>query len=332
MAGLSIFGRLVKISESPIVIDPLAEIVTLLQPSAPFSKLARASGAWRVRRSDVGQVFYALMLTGRARLDVDRKPPIILQAGDFVLVPAMQDFSVSSLDPPPPDDLTSTPVWQPDGTVRIGPAEAPAEVEQLVGHCTFGSPDAPLLVPLLPDLVVVRGESRLAILAKLVAEEARADRPARAVVLARLLEVLLIEALRSTAETGSFPSLLKGLADERLVVALRSLHADPARNWTVAELAREAGLSRSAFFDRFHRKLGMPPIDYLMNWRISLAKDFLRGGQSITDVARRVGYGSASAFSVAFSRQIGMPPAQFANRAPQAPPGALQSPPQLFNA
>lgn len=292
--------------------DPLAEIVTLLQPGAPYSKLASASGAWRVRRTKVGQVYYTLMLAGRARLVVDDKPPVTLRAGDFCLVPAAWDFTMTSVDPPPPADLQSVPVRLADGSFRLGPADAPVAVQQLMGHCVFGSPDAALLVTLLPDMVVVRGESRLGVLARLVADEARADRPARNVVLARLLEVLLIEALRSGSEMTASPGLLRGLADDRLAAALRCMHAQPARNWTVAELAREAGLSRSALFARFHCEVGMPPIDYLMNWRITLAKNLLRAGRrSIAEVARCVGYGSASAFSVAFSRQVGQSPAQY---------------------
>lgn len=294
------------------MVDPLAEIVTLLQPGAPFSKIARASGAWRVRRTEVGQVYYGLMISGSARLEVDGKPAVILRQGDFVLVPAIKDFTMSSLDPAPPEGHYSTPVMQPDRSVRIGAPEAPAEVEQLIGYCRFGSPDASLLVALLPDLVVVRGESRLGILARLVAEEAHASRPARDVVLARLLEVLLIEAFRSTGERTASPGVLRGMGDDRLVVALRCMHADPARPWTVAELAREAGLSRSTFFTRFQREVGRPPMDYLTDWRITLAKDLLRRGRSLAEVARRIGYGSTSAFSVAFSRQVGQPPARYA--------------------
>jgi len=292
--------------------DPLAEIVTLLQPGAPFSKIARASGAWRVQRTEVGQVYYGLMISGSARLEVGGKPAIILRQGDFVLVPAIQDFTMSSLDPAPPAGLYSQPVMQAGGTARIGSPDAPVEVEQLIGYCRFGSPDATLLVALLPDIVVVRGESRLGILATLVAEEARASRPARDVVLARLLEVLLIEAFRSTGERTASPGVLRGMGDDRLVVALRCMHADPARAWTVAELAREAGLSRSTFFTRFQREVGRPPMDYLTDWRITLAKDLLRRGRSLAEVAQRIGYGSTSAFSVAFSRQVGKPPARYA--------------------
>jgi transcriptional regulator GlxA family with amidase domain len=185
----------------------------------------------------------------------------------------------------------------------------------LVGHCEFGSPDAALLVSLLPQLVHVRGEDRLATIVQLVGEESRAQRPARDMILARLLEVLLIEALRSTAGTAASPGLVRGLADERLAVALRRMHEEMARPWTVAQLANEAALSRSVFFERFNRALGVPPMEYLLAWRMARARKLLREHQGgVAEVAQRVGYASASAFSVAFTRHVGVPPARYARQ------------------
>lgn len=301
-------------SDSPET-DPVAEIVTLLRPGAPFAKRASASGPWRVRQ-DTERVFYSLTLSGRSRLEVDGRPSVLLSEGDFVLSPAGCRFSLASADHDTPPDLASLPVIGSDGHARFGDPADPVEVEQLIGFCTFGSPDAALLVTLLPDILVVRGGDRLGVLARLVADEARADRPARAVVLERLLEVLLIETLRSAPVAQATPGLLRGLADPRLARPLRGIHAEPARRWTAADLAAEAGLSRSALFTRFRREVGVLPMDYLSRWRMTLAQDLLRsGGLAIAEVATRVGYGSASAFSVAFARQVGQPPGKFTSGA-----------------
>jgi AraC-like DNA-binding protein len=90
------------------------------------------------------------------------------------------------------------------------------------------------------------------------------------------------------------------------------MHAAPDRQWTVVQLATEAALSRSAFYERFSKALGLPPMEYLLAWRMALAKDLLRGQSlSIQQVAERVGYGSASTFSMAFSRAVGMAPGKF---------------------
>ena len=91
------------------------------------------------------------------------------------------------------------------------------------------------------------------------------------------------------------------------------MHQDPARAWTVEQLAREAALSRSAFFERFARAVGVPPMEYLLAWRMALAKALLRRNDcGVAEVAERVGYSSASTFSTAFSRRVGQPPARYA--------------------
>jgi AraC-like DNA-binding protein len=294
------------------MVDPLAEVVTLLQPTASFSKVVTCAGPWRVRRSDTGQPFYCSILEGSCRLEVDGHEPVILQTNDFALIPAAYDFAMTSLEPPSPRHADKSPVMLADGSFRVGVQEGPPDVVVLVGHCVAGSPDAALLVSLLPKLIHVRGEKRLATLVQLVRDETRAQRPARDVVLARLLEVLFIEALRSSG-TAASPGLVRGLSDPRLAAAIRQMHERPTETWTVAQLAKEAALSRSAFFERFSRAVGVAPMEYLLSWRMALAKNLLlREECSVTEVAGRVGYSSASTFSVAFTRHVGLPPTRYA--------------------
>jgi AraC-like DNA-binding protein len=162
-------------------------------------------------------------------------------------------------------------------------------------------------------MVVARGEPRLAQLLHLVGDETHKSRPGRELVLERLLEVLLIEALRCGTDIASVPSVSRGLTDVRLAAALRAMHDRPAHAWTVAALAAEAAMSRSAFFARFSRIVGLPPMEYLLAWRMALAKRLLRGRKiAIEHVAARIGYGSASTFSTAFTRHVGMPPMRYA--------------------
>jgi AraC-like DNA-binding protein len=295
------------------MVDPFAEIVTLLQPAARFSKVVAGAGRWRVHREELGQPFYCVVMDGACRLTVDGAAPMALRAGDFVLIPAAQQFTMTSREPPTPDDIGAPPAPSPDGEFRLGVPTGPADVRLLVGHCSFGSPDAALLVSLLPRLVHVRDDHRLATVVQLVADESRAGRPARDVVLAHLVEVLFIEALRSAAVTAASPGLLRGLADVRLAGAIRQMHENPARPWTVAQLAKEAALSRSAFFERFSRTVGVAPMAYLLAWRMALARQLLRRRKgALTDVAERVGYSSASTFSVAFARHVGQSPMRYA--------------------
>jgi AraC-like DNA-binding protein len=292
--------------------DPLTQVVGLLRPSASFSKLVLAAGAWAVRRTEEGRPFYCAVLDGACRLSIAGQDPITLERGDFVLVPAAFDFTTSSLEPPP-NSVESLRVETSPGVFRLGNQDGPPETRMLVGHFAFGSNDADLLVSLLPQLVHVRGEGRLTTLVELVNGESRGDRPGRDVVLARLIEVLLIEALRSTRDSAPPQGLLRGLADKRIAAALRQMHDCPLQAWTVAALAKEAGLSRSTFFERFRHEMGVAPMEYLLGWRMALAKDILRKERTgVAQVAERVGYGSASAFSVAFARHVGMPPILYA--------------------
>lgn len=305
-------GGIEILVESPVVtVDPLAEIVTLLQPTVHLSKLVECSGPWKIHRGGTGDPFFCAVLDGQCRVTAQGQSPMLLQAGDFVLVPALSDIIHESLDPPE-RETTKEPVAMGDGCHRVGEEDGPVDLRMRIGHCRFGSPDAELLVPLLPQVILVRGEPRLAALIQIVDAETRGRRPARELVLERLLEVLLIEALRSAGETASAPGLARGLADERLNAALRAVHARPDHPWAIADLAAEASLSRSAFFVRFNRAVGLPPMEYVLSWRMALARRLLCGQElRIDQVAERVGYSSASTFSVAFARHAGVSPARY---------------------
>ncbi|WP_225769994.1 AraC family transcriptional regulator [Inquilinus sp. Marseille-Q2685] len=295
-----------------MTIDPLAEIVTLLQPSASYSKLVEYAGRWRLRRDIEGKPVFFAVLEGECRVVSSARPPIIVRKGDFVLSPVTKDHVVESIEAPP-HGIGMTPTEIGEGRFRVGRPGEPVNLRMQVGVCSFASPDAALLVSLLPAMIVAREEPRLALLLQLVGDETRHARPARELVLERLLEVLLIEALRCGADILSVPSLARGLSDDRLVSALRAMHARPAHGWTVADLAAEAAMSRSAFFARFSRIVGLPPIEYLLTWRMALAKRLLRTREmAIEHVAAQVGYGSASTFSTAFTRHVGVPPTRYA--------------------
>ena len=295
------------------MVDPLAEVVTLLQPGARFSKFIHGASPWRVRRSESGQPFYCVVLEGAVVVTLPGREPLELRAGDFALIPAVQDIALSSVVPPPRGHDTRAPTPLGNGEFRLGPSDAAVDLRMVAGHCSFESPDAALLVSLLPQLVHVRGQRRLATLVQLVREETREQRPAREVVLSRLMEVLLIEALRSTSGTHAPPGLVRGLADARLAAAIRGMHKRPTHGWTVAELAKQAALSRSTFFERFNRELGVAPMEYLLAWRMALAKDLLRRNAGrMAEIAERVGYSSASTFSVAFTRHVGQAPTRYA--------------------
>ena len=298
-----------------MAVDPLSQVIALLKPRAVFSKVISGAGRWGVRYTQFGLPSFCALLEGSCLLSVDGAETLTLTAGDFVLLPTTPGFTMTSLEPgtPVPIDARKAAMDTSGSEIRHGTRGGRPEVRMLGGYFEFDSPDSAMLVSLFPAVLHVRGSQKLPLLTQMVREESLDRRPGRELVLTRLVEVLLVEALRTTSGEEAPPGLLRGLADKRLAAAFRHMHGDPARGWTVEQLARKSALSRSAFFDRFSRAVGMPPMEYLLSWRMALAKQLLRGDElAIAEVAERVGYGSASTFSTAFSRHVGQPPGKFA--------------------
>jgi AraC-like DNA-binding protein len=297
------------------MIDPLSEVIAQLRPQAVFSKGISGAGRWGVRYSDFGHPSFCAVLEGSCLLAVDGEQPVTLEAGDFVLMPATPGFTLSGFEPVTPTLIDPSAAAQAVGDVHHGEHgddDAPPDVRLLGGYFLFDSPDASLLVSLFPALVHVRGAERLSTLVRLVSDEEKAQRAGRELVLTRLVEVLLVEALRAMPGENAPPGLLRGLADARLAAAMRHMHGEIGHPWTVEQLARKAALSRSAFFDRFMKAVGVAPMEYLLSWRMAVAKDLLRRSDlALAEIAERVGYGSTSAFSTAFSRYVGQAPGRF---------------------
>lgn len=294
--------------------DPLADFITLLKPRAVFSKGISGAGRWGVRYSRFGKPGFCAVLEGSCRLAVDGLAAVTLEAGDFVLLPATPAFTMSGFEPVTPQRLDPHAMAGTTGEVRHGRRGGKPDVRQLGGWFEFESPDAALLVSLLPPMIHLHGVERLSTLVRLVNDEAKNARAGRDLVLGRLVEVLLVEALRAAPGENAPAGLLRGLADARVAVAIRQMHADPARSWTVEQLAKKAALSRSAFYERFTRTVGMAPMEYLLAWRMAVAKNLLRRQDlRLDEVAERIGYSSASTFSTAFRRHVGQPPGALRN-------------------
>jgi AraC-like DNA-binding protein len=162
-----------------------------------------------------------------------------------------------------------------------------------------------------PGLVRVEAEGWLATTLRHTIEEADAMRPGGSAMLARLTELLYLDVLRRYMQQlpAGHTGWLAGVKDPEVGRALRLLHARPERPWTVEELGREVGVSRSALAQRFTELTGEAPMRYLAGWRIQLARHLiLQAGLPIAEVAARVGYESEAAFNRAFKRHVGKPP------------------------
>lgn len=292
--------------------DPLSDVIALLQPRAVFSRRISGAGRWAVAYSPFGHPSFCIVLEGKCRLAVNGERALTIEAGDFVLMPATPGFTISGFESVRAVRMNPQSSAARVGEIRHGTPRVKPDVVMLGGWFEFDSPNAQLLVSLLPTLVHLRGAERLQMLVRLIGDESAAVRSGRDLLLTRLVEALLIEALRAKPEEDAPPGLLRGLADAQLARALRQMHAYVSRSWTVAGLASASAMSRSAFYEKFTATLGIPPMEYLLQWRMTVARTLLQAGDlQVSEVAESVGYASTSAFSVAFSRVVGVAPSRY---------------------
>jgi AraC-like DNA-binding protein len=308
---------MVQYSFEIVQMDALAALVTLLRPRPVLSKVVEGRGPWGVRYTAYGGPSFGLVLAGSCWFAAEGAPPFTLETGDFVLFTATPRFTMAS-DPavtPREIDALSRDA-QVDEVIHGDPA-LPPNVRLLGGYFAIDPINASMLVSQLPGMLHISSADAamqsIALVVELVKRETLQHRPGQSLILARLADVLLVEALRSAPAGLSGLGLLAGLRDPQLTAALRAIHIRHADPWTLATLARQAGMSRSSFADRFARIIGTTPLNYLLQWRMAVAKDLLvRESLSVAETAFAVGYQSASSFSTAFTREAGSPPRQFA--------------------
>ncbi|MFC9608239.1 AraC family transcriptional regulator [Streptomyces niveus] len=210
-----------------------------------------------------------------------------------------------------------------NGVARIGP-EAEEDTYLCGGYFWFDEPNASMLIDILPRLVHVRAADprsrQLAQVTELLSSEVENNAVGRSLVLDHLAQILFVHVLRAHAEQTDRPTGWLGtLNDDGIGAALRALHADVAHRWTLQELADISRMSRSAFAASFKKQVGTAPLEYLIQWRMSLARDALRRNtRSISELASATGYESESAFSTAFRRVTGSSPRQFRDTAHHA--------------
>ncbi|MGF6919978.1 AraC family transcriptional regulator [Paraburkholderia sp. 40] len=268
-------------------------------------------------------VSYHLIMEGSCwtKLADDPGSAIHVHAGELIVVPQGETHIIGSaidISPVPSDSLLAGQIATAPGEVMTLSYGGGGAVTRIV--CGFLACDDTLNNPLLSSLprlfkIDMRQDPRAAWLEsslELAAAEAADSRAGGTIVLARLSELLFVEAIRSCIEAlpDNQTGWLAGVRDRYVGRALSLLHAQAAHAWTVEELARKVGLSRSALAQRFTDLLGQPPMQYLAKWRMQIAAhELLIGSKPLNAVAEQIGYESEAAFSRAFRREFGMPPA-----------------------
>jgi AraC-like DNA-binding protein len=262
-------------------------------------------------------IIYHLVTEGECFVEMAGEPPLRLTAGDVVVFPqgdAHRMTSAPGLEPASGSNLATVLARRPR---QLNYGGGGASTRLICGYMACDQRLADLLLAGLPKVVRVnvRGSNAGLWLESSVhyaLAEARSPRPGGSGVLAKLAEILFIEVLRlyMGEQQADRTGWLAGVNDRVVGGALRLMHTQPARAWTLEELAREAGTSRSVLAERFQSLLGSPPMQYLTQWRMLLASNLLcRGNASLARVAEQVGYRTDTAFSRAFRREFGAPPA-----------------------
>jgi AraC-like DNA-binding protein len=265
-------------------------------------------------------IIYHYVMEGefRIRIDGDRGRDVVIRAGEIVLLPR-NDLHLmgSDLSLPP---VAGTEVIHPPkdgGLFTIHHGGSGERTRLVCGFLGCASAQGNPVIASLPALLKLSIEEGTAAdwirsTFQYAAEEVAAGRPGSETVLAKLSELLFVETVRRHAETlpEGQTGWFAGLRDPHVARALALLHRDVARRWTVDDLGREVGLSRSALADRFVHLIGAPPMHYLASWRMQVATQTLRNtNASLAQVAESVGYESEAAFSRAFKHAIGVAPA-----------------------
>ena len=294
--------------------DVLRDHLTVARASGGVFARSTALPPWGLRLSGSIQLAVHTVVKGRAWLWLDDSHAAIEMApGDVLLVRGGPDHHLA--------DQPTTLCFDAD-EFRVQhaiDADSPDHRASvfLCGAYRFSGDVGQGLLKALPPIVrlpAAAGDPLHDVIG-LVSRELAATSPApgQQTILDRLLDVLLVLAIRASFQEGeTAPRWYQASSDPTLSLALQAMHADASHPWTVAQLAALSGLSRAAFSRRFQQSLGQAPMQYLTDWRMSLARDFLRRGElTLTQIAGRTGYTSPYAFAAAFRRHHDLPPGRW---------------------
>jgi AraC-like DNA-binding protein len=290
--------------------DPFSQVLVALGARGVRGTALEAAGDWALSFDGRARLKFVAVTRGRCWLLLPNRPPDEITEGDVVLINNTHYTVASSPEIDPADGMLLYAAPGQD-IVRLGAAD---ETAMIGGGSGFADGSASFVLDALPTFLRVDRTSPTAEIVastlKSLRNEVSGTNLGSSLVAEHLAEVLIVVAVRAFVATGPATNIgwITALSDPKVGPALRLLHGDVARRWTVPMLSSEVGMSRSAFTQRFVDRVGRPPLDYLTRWRMVLAQRKLDMGQSVAMTAADVGYSSQSAFCHAFKRTFGRTP------------------------
>jgi AraC-like DNA-binding protein len=299
--------------------DALSDVLSMLRVSSAISSRFEARGAWAFRFPAYRHVKFGSVLSGHFHLWIEGEgSPLLIEEGDFYLLTNGLPFRSASDPARAPRDGPATyrSIRGASGFVLNGEGEGEF-VSLASGRFIFENDVTEILLRQLPPLIHLRaadvGSHALSRVFDLLKWETSAAYPGADVAKGSLATLVLVHALRAyLASTEQPEGWLGALSDAKIGAALSMMHAKPGERWTVDSLASAVGMSRTAFAARFRRSVGSAPLEYLNQWRMTIARTALRHSEEpLVNIAARIGYLSDTAFSIAFKRWTGQSPGRY---------------------
>lgn len=300
--------------------DPLSDVLSLIRVQSLLSARVEGYGPWALRFPAYrqGQLKFGSVMEGDRWLWVDGTDDVVqLAPGDFYLLTDGRPYCFASTPDAPLRESIDVMPSHPDedGVVRFG--QGASRTVGAGGRFMLDDDAGRLLLDSLPPVLHIKAEAQdaraLEYASKLIWLETERSRPGAAAMAGSLANLVLVNILRAYLAGGHAQvGWLGALADAKVGQALRLMHGEVARRWTVADLASAVAMSRTSFSERFRTQVGTPPLEYLTRWRLMLARNALKTGtEPLGSIARQIGYESDTAFSLAFKRAYGISPGRY---------------------
>ena len=304
--------------EIPSLVDPLGETLHLLRLNGSFYCRSELTAPWGVDMPAFdGYMMFHIVTSGHCWLDVAGEEPRLLQQGSLTLIPHGNGHRIRSSPTADVEPLFDIPVEKVSERYEVMRYGGEGELTQLTcGVVSFDHVAGQRLIAQLPGMLQIdslgdEDDSWLQSTLRFIAREARELRPGGETVITHLADILIIQAIRSWIDSApeANQGWLAALRDDHVGTALAAIHRQPEKDWTVASLAKEVGMSRSGFSARFTQLVGESAKRYLTQWRMQLARAQLQEtSDTLAVLAERLGYQSEAAFCRAFKRVFGVPP------------------------